>query len=284
VTDATSSGSRLPTIFVSYSHEDAPFVLDLVQRLRMRGVNVWIDQVELVVGDSLIERIGDAIHGGDFVLAVISPHSINSPWCQKELRLAATRGISENRVFVLPVRHGVVAMPSFLTDALYARSDDPARLADEVARAVTDHLERMRSAGILPPSMGDIISAEEGFLRAMGIEGLEGAAKRFVYETFMSEVFDRAGERAFDEMDEAQLEALDTLTVDTEPDEIELMHWLRTNVPNFGALWQEEAAGLGAEYREFAERDTADPQAWAKQIAEQARLRRERMDQWYESG
>lgn len=255
-------------------------MLDLMQRLRMRGLNVWIDRVELLIGDSLIERIGDAIQGGDFVLAVISQHSINSPWCQKELRLAATRGISENRVFVLPIQHGDVAMPSFMTDAFYARSDDPSRLADEIVRAVIGHLERMKNAGALPSSLDGVITVDESFMRAMGIEGLEGPAKQFVFETFMSEVFDRVGERALVQLDGDRLDEFDALA-ETEPDEIKLVNWLQTNVPNFGALWQEEAAGLSFEYREFAERDTADPHAWARQIAERARIRRERMDQWF---
>lgn len=131
-----------PQVSISYSHRDQEFVLALVEQLRRRGLRVWIDQVELVVGDSLITRIGDAIQEGDFVVGAISPHSVGSSWCQKELALAVTRGINEKRVTVLPIRLGDVEMPSFLTDVLYAEGDDPAAIAGELTLAIETHLKR----------------------------------------------------------------------------------------------------------------------------------------------
>jgi hypothetical protein len=136
------NGDRDPRVFISYSHRDQEFVLALMEELKRRGVRVWIDQVELVVGDSLVTRIGDAIQQGDFVVGVISPHSVESSWCQKELALAVTRGINEKRVTVLPIRLGDVTMPSFLTDVLYAEGDSPAAITDELTRAIDTHLKR----------------------------------------------------------------------------------------------------------------------------------------------
>jgi hypothetical protein len=137
-----TNDAESPRVFVSYSHHDQEFVLALVDELTRQGIRVWIDQVELVVGDSLIRRIGDAIQEGDFVVGVISRESVESPWCQKELELAVTRGINEKRVTVLPIRLADVEMPSFLTDVLYAEGDDPATIASDLARAVETHLKR----------------------------------------------------------------------------------------------------------------------------------------------
>ena len=39
-----------------------------------------------------------------------------SSWCQRELALAATQGINENRVKVLPVRFRGAEMPPMLAD------------------------------------------------------------------------------------------------------------------------------------------------------------------------
>lgn len=133
------NGIRRPRVFISYSHQDQEFVIALVERLEARGIRVWIDYVELVIGDSLIKKIGNAIHEGDFVIGVVSQHSVTSPWCQKELEIATTRGINEKRVTVLPIRLGGVDMPSFLTDIIYGEDNDPATLADELVRAIEKH-------------------------------------------------------------------------------------------------------------------------------------------------
>jgi hypothetical protein len=99
VTDA------LPSIFISHAHEDTPLAQQLAPGLSDRGYHVWIDEVELRIGDSLVERIADASAEGDFVLAIVSPDSLRSKWCQQELSWAATKGIADRRVIVLPIRH-----------------------------------------------------------------------------------------------------------------------------------------------------------------------------------
>jgi len=87
--------------FISYSHEDQEFVLVLVQHLQRQGLEIRYDQVALHIGDSLIRAVSHEIAEGDFLIAVVSPTSANSEWCQKELSLAMTQGIAERRVKVL---------------------------------------------------------------------------------------------------------------------------------------------------------------------------------------
>jgi hypothetical protein len=62
----------MPSIFLSHSHKDRPFVRRLAERLTKSGVVVLSDEVHLEIGDSIIGKIGDAIHGVDYVAAVIS--------------------------------------------------------------------------------------------------------------------------------------------------------------------------------------------------------------------
>lgn len=146
-----------PRAFISYSHADKPFVSTLVDELKRLGVGVWIDEVELVIGDSLIERLGGAITESDFLVAVISPNSVGSPWCQKELALAATQGIGQRRVKVLPVRLGGVDMPSFLQDAVWgdAALHTPEGLAAELAVAMEHHLDPMSSQSVIAAGAPD---------------------------------------------------------------------------------------------------------------------------------
>jgi TIR domain len=133
----------VPSAFVSYAHEDQELVLALVEHLGAQGLDVRYDQVVLRIGDSLIERISDAISEGDFLIAVVSPDSVESEWCKRELALAMTDGINERRVKVLPVRFRGSEMPPMLRDTYWADADedDVETIAERLAVAMQDHLE-----------------------------------------------------------------------------------------------------------------------------------------------
>lgn len=55
--------------FISYAHEDQWLARELASGLRGAGCRVWIDEGELLIGDSLIQPIlgchrGDGLPGG----------------------------------------------------------------------------------------------------------------------------------------------------------------------------------------------------------------------------
>ena len=110
----------MPSVFLSYSSADKLFVRKLTQRLCEEGIAIWLDERQLEVGDSLIERIAEAIDKIDYVAAVISRSSIGSVWVQKELSLAMTNEIEGRRVVVLPILIEDCDLPPFLKDKLYA--------------------------------------------------------------------------------------------------------------------------------------------------------------------
>jgi hypothetical protein len=110
--------------FISYAHEDQEFMLALVEPLQAQGLDIRYDRVVLNIGDSLIQKISGEIADGDFLIAVISPDSVESAWCQKELSLAATQGVNQKRVKVLPIKFRGAAMPPMLEDAFWANADE----------------------------------------------------------------------------------------------------------------------------------------------------------------
>jgi hypothetical protein len=57
-----------------------------------------IDEGELKVGDSLIERIATAIAEIDFFLTLVSESSRKSNWCRKQLSLASSHAASRDQV------------------------------------------------------------------------------------------------------------------------------------------------------------------------------------------
>ena len=113
-------------VFLSHSSKDKPFVLMLAEDISASGIGVWIDKVEILVGDSLIRKISEGIVESNYVVACLSSHSIESNWVREELEIAATLGINGNRVVVLPVMLEECTVPAFLAHRLYVDFRQPA--------------------------------------------------------------------------------------------------------------------------------------------------------------
>src|SRR5438034_10114675 len=106
--------AAVPTVFISHAHEDKPLARELARILDERGYAIWLDDAELVIGDSLVERISAVIAEGDLVLAIVSPDSLRSEWCQQELSWARSKHIHDRRVVVLPIRYRGLRCPRSL--------------------------------------------------------------------------------------------------------------------------------------------------------------------------
>ena len=65
-------------IFISHSHQDSDFVDALAKRLIVSNHHVWLDRWELNLGDSLSQRIQDAMTDASAILVILSNHSVRS--------------------------------------------------------------------------------------------------------------------------------------------------------------------------------------------------------------
>jgi CHASE2 domain-containing sensor protein len=76
-------------VFISYGRIDSKtFALKLHQRLLERGIKVWIDQNDIPLAVDYQNQINDGIEKANNFLFIISPHSVNSPYCTKEIAMA----------------------------------------------------------------------------------------------------------------------------------------------------------------------------------------------------
>lgn len=147
----------MSSIFLSHSHSDKPFARRLGNDLRKAGHAVWIDEAEINIGDSLIEKIREGLDDVDYVAAILSNASIASKWVTRELDIASNREIEENRVLVLPLLLENVALPGFLKGKFYGDFTDDEKyeevfsllirkLGGAVPAAAThDELEELRA-------------------------------------------------------------------------------------------------------------------------------------------
>ena len=75
--------------FISYGRADSKeFALKLQTSLNKHGFKVWFDFNDIPLGVDFQNQIDDGIEKADNFLFIISPHSINSPYCLKEIELA----------------------------------------------------------------------------------------------------------------------------------------------------------------------------------------------------
>ncbi|MFB2837050.1 TIR domain-containing protein [Floridanema evergladense] len=78
--------------FISYGRADSKaFATKLHARLIEQGLRIWFDQNDIPLGVDFQNQIDDGIEKADNFLFIIAPHSINSPYCGKEIELAFKR-------------------------------------------------------------------------------------------------------------------------------------------------------------------------------------------------
>lgn len=109
----------MQSIFLSHNWSDKPFARKLANDLKKAGIRAWLDEAELMVGDSLIEKIGVTILEIDYLGVILSRNSISSEWVQREVEIALTQEIEGRQVKVLPILIEDCLLPPFLRGKLY---------------------------------------------------------------------------------------------------------------------------------------------------------------------
>jgi TIR domain len=109
-----------PRVFISHSSQDKAFVSSLASALYMLGNNVWYDDWEIAVGDSIVDKVFNGLASSDTLIIVLSQISVNSRWVKEELNTAVMRRISENNVRILPILIEDCEIPTPLKHIKYA--------------------------------------------------------------------------------------------------------------------------------------------------------------------
>lgn len=106
--------------FICYASEDRAVARTLAASISQLGADVWLDEREIRVGDSIAQRISDGLGVISHFVVLLSRNSVDKPWVQRELSSAVMLQLSKKRVTVLPVRLDDCAIPSIIADIKYA--------------------------------------------------------------------------------------------------------------------------------------------------------------------
>jgi TIR domain len=91
-------------IFLSYAQADEAFARALSSQLAKRGLSVWNRGDEVLPGDNIWLRIGEALKKSKAMIVLVSPDAMRSENVGREIEYALGDLNYEGRVFPVTVR------------------------------------------------------------------------------------------------------------------------------------------------------------------------------------
>jgi hypothetical protein len=90
--------------FISYSSKDQVFAERLHNGLQDKGVRCWFAPEDMKIGDRIRPAIDQAVRSYDKLLLVLSEHSIDSDWVEKEVETAFEEERKRKTTILFPIR------------------------------------------------------------------------------------------------------------------------------------------------------------------------------------
>jgi len=104
--DSTASNKQYD-FFISHAFEDKDdIVRDLAEALRNNGFEVWYDEFELKIGDSLRKKIDYGLSNAHYGIVIVSPSFVKKNWTEYELNGMVAREMNGHKV-ILPIWHKI---------------------------------------------------------------------------------------------------------------------------------------------------------------------------------
>lgn len=74
------NGSTMPSVFLSHTSIDKPFVEKIARDLNRLGIDAWVDKYEIKVGESIFWRVEEGLRESEYFAIVLSPEALASEW------------------------------------------------------------------------------------------------------------------------------------------------------------------------------------------------------------
>jgi WD40 repeat protein len=137
----------VPGVFISYSRRDKPFVGRLHDALRARDYDVWVDWEDIPPSAEWFEEIRSGVRAADGFVYVISPDSVASGVCGRELDEAVAQ-----HKRIVPVVHrelpktAVVPAQASALEWVFLRDDDEFEVGlEQLVSALETDLDHVRT-------------------------------------------------------------------------------------------------------------------------------------------
>lgn len=91
------------TCFISYANQDEDFTKRLYADLQSSGVRCWFAPEDLKIGEKFWHRIDESIRLYDKLLVVLSEHSVESEWVEREVIAALEKERQQQQLVLFPI-------------------------------------------------------------------------------------------------------------------------------------------------------------------------------------
>lgn len=128
--------------FISHARQDKQSVgRPLAAMLERRGLRVWLDESELVLGKGLLDQINQGLSNSEFGIVILSKFFFQNKWTKFELEAIFARAMYREK-YLIPVWHEIdhdyVAEHSPMLAGIYAAKTTSglAEVASQILRTV----------------------------------------------------------------------------------------------------------------------------------------------------
>lgn len=148
--------------------------MKFAEGLLANGVNVWVDQWEILPGDSLVSKIfEEGLKNATAVVIVLSQFSVNKPWVKEELNASIVAKLSR-QIRIIPVLIDQCVVPGSLSSTVWIKIKDLSSFDEEtkaVVAAIFQHREKPALGS--PPLYTQVTTAQITGLHIADVKILE---------------------------------------------------------------------------------------------------------------
>jgi hypothetical protein len=150
-------------IFLSHASADKPVVRRIAAALRSAGHDPWLDEEEILIGESIPAAVERGLRSADFVVQCLSKAAAERGWIDAERDATAMQQFRERKERILPVRLEEVTPPHLVGPLAYVDlfPDEQAfaRGIARLTRSIAVYEGRRAAAENLPQVLGTAVAA-----------------------------------------------------------------------------------------------------------------------------
>lgn len=150
-------------VFLSHASADKPTVRAIAKALADSQIEVWLDEADIKVGESIPEGITSGLVGSDLLLLAFSRQALESRWVKRELHAFYMMAMSSGKPIV-PCRLDDSDPPALLADIKYADFRDDFTVGMTAllgAVGIAEEISASRTAAEVAETLGASLSADQ---------------------------------------------------------------------------------------------------------------------------